>query len=120
MCSTPECDQMANNADRDRPPDAETVRAQLLHLANLIRRLEEEGALLRAIPLLLRRLGDLRRVLFDYEVRVTERLLPVEDPLERESRRIVREARSREDELVEDWGRAFEIERPDEDAEGAV
>ena len=86
---------MAEDPGRARPPDADTVRAALLHFANLIRRLEEEGALLRAIPLLLRRLGDLRQVLFDYEVRVTERLLPIEDPVERESRRVVRDASSR-------------------------
>ena len=82
---------MAEDPGRARPPDAETVRAALLHFANLIRRLEEEGAVLRAIPLLLKRLGDLRQVLFDYEVRVTERLLPIEDPVERESRRVVRD-----------------------------
>ncbi len=111
---------MDKDAGRNRPPDADTVRAQLLHLANLIRRLEEEGALLRAIPLLLRRLGDLRRVLFDYEVRVTERLLPIEDPLERESRKIVREARSREQELAEEWGRSFEVDRRDEDGDGSI
>lgn len=106
---------------RDKgPPDAETVRAHLLHLANLIRRLEEEGALLRAIPLLLRRLGDLRRTLFDYEVRVTERLLPIEDPVERDSRRIVREARAHEEDLAEEWSRPSERDDLDENAEGAV
>jgi hypothetical protein len=97
------------------PPDADAVRAQLVHLANLIRRLEEEGALLRAIPLLLRRLGDLRRVLFDYEVRVTERLLPIEDPVERDSRRIVREAAERERRLAEEWGRDFEVDDTGDD-----
>lgn len=120
LCWMRECEKMDKDAGRNRPPDADTVRAQLLHLANLIRRLEEEGALLRAIPLLLRRLGDLRRVLFDYEVRVTERLLPIEDPLERESRKIVREARSREQELAEEWGRSFEVDRRDEEAEGSI
>ncbi len=95
---------------REGPPDADTVRAQLVYLSNLIRRLDEEGALLRAIPLLLRRLGDIRRVLFDYEVRVTERLLPIEDPVERDSRRIVREAAEREQRLSEEWGRDFEVE----------
>ena len=111
---------MADDPSRARPPDADTVRAALLHLADLIRRLEEEGALLRAIPLLLRRLGDLRRVLFDYEVRVTERLLPIEDPAERESRRVVRDARSREEELAEEWKRGFRVEDLDGDAEGGV
>jgi hypothetical protein len=96
--------------EREGPPDADTVRAHLVHLSNLIRRLDEEDALLRAIPLLLRRLGDLRRVLFDYEVRATERLLPIEDPVERDSRRIVREAAEREQRLSEEWGRDCEVE----------
>jgi hypothetical protein len=111
---------MAEDPGRARPPDADTVRAALLHFANLIRRLEEEGALLRAIPLLLRRLGDLRQVLFDYEVRVTERLLPIEDPVERESRRVVRDASSREDELAEEWKRGFDIEDLEEGTDGGV
>ena len=111
---------MAEDPGRARPPDADTVGAALLHFANLIRRLEEEGALLRAIPLLLRRLGDLRRVLFDYEVRVTERLLPIEDPVERESRRVVRDASSREDELAEEWNRGFDIEDLDEGLDEGV
>ena len=109
---------MTDNKGRQGPPDADTVRAHLLHLANLIRRLEEEGALLRAIPLLLRRLGDLRQTLFDYEVRVTERLLPIEDPVERESRRIVREARAREEDTAEEWRE--DQERPNDDSAGAV
>jgi hypothetical protein len=111
---------MAEDPGRARPPDAATVRAALLHFANLIKRLEEEGALLRAIPLLLRRLGDLRQVLFDYEVRVTERLLPIEDPVERESRRVVRDASSREDELAEEWKRGFDIEDLDDGSDWSV
>ena len=111
---------MAEDPGRKGPPDADTVRAHLLHLANLIRRLEEEGALLRAIPLLLRRLGDLRQTLFDYEVRATERLLPIEDPVERDSRRIVREARAHEEDVADEWRRPLEIEDSDEDTEGAV
>jgi hypothetical protein len=111
---------MAEDPGRARPPDADTVRASLLHFANLIRRLEEEGALVRAIPLLLRRLGDLRQVLFDYEVRVTERLLPIEDPVERESRRVVRDASAREDELAEEWKRGFRIDDLGEDSDAGV
>jgi hypothetical protein len=65
-------------------------------------------------------LGDLRQVLFDYEVRVTERLLPIEDPVERESRRVVRDAGSREDELAEEWKRGFDIEDLDEHSDGGV
>lgn len=85
------------------PPSEEQVRAALLRFAGLVRRLDEEGQLLRGLPFLLGRLGDLRRLLFDYEVRSTERLLPIEDPDEREARRIVREALEREREQLEEW-----------------
>lgn len=84
-------------------PDREKVRRVLLNFAELVQRLEEEGRLLRALPLLLTRLGDVRALLFDYEVRHTERLMPVEDPEEREARRIVREARERMEDLPEEW-----------------
>lgn len=92
-------------------PTAEQVRVALLRFGELVRRLDEEGRLLRVLPFLLGRLGELRRLLFEYEVRVTERLLPVEDPRERESRRIVREAMQREEEMTEDWPSEW---RPDE------
>lgn len=111
---------MAEDRGRASPPDSDAVRAALLHFADLIRRLEEEGKLLQAIPLLLGRLGDLRQLLFDYEVRVTERLLPIEDPIERESRRVVRDASSRGEELVEEWKRGFRIEELDEDPDLGV
>ncbi len=80
-------------SERERtPPTEEEVRRALLAFAELVRRLEADDRLLRMTPLLMGRLGDLRRMLFEYEVRVTERLLPTEDAAERESRRIVREA----------------------------
>lgn len=94
---------MAEERRGESGPTEEQVRSALLRFGELVRRLDEDGRLLRALPLLLGRLGDLRRVLFEYEVRVTERLLPVEDPAERESRRIVREAIEREDDVPEDW-----------------
>ncbi len=90
------------NQDR-RPPTREQVRAALIAFSDMVRRLDADDTLLRHLPLLMGRLGDLRRMLFEYEVRVTERLLPSEDPSERESRRIVREARERERELREGW-----------------
>jgi len=99
----------------DAHPEEERVRKALLAFADLIRRLEDEGRLQRATPLLLSRLGDLRRLLFEFEVRWTERLLPIEDPVERDSRRIVREALEREREMLEEW----EAEAwPEEDGEG--
>lgn len=90
------------DSDRDTPDDDE-VRKILLGFARLVQRLDEEGRLLQTLPLLLARLGDVRALLFDYEVRHTERLMPVEDPEEREARRIVREARERMDELADEW-----------------
>lgn len=87
----------------DDTPNEEKVRRVLLNFAQLVQRLEDEERLLRALPLLLDRLGDVRALLFDYEVRHTERLMPVEDPEEREARRIVREARERMEELSDEW-----------------
>lgn len=92
-----------NEAGHEAQPDEERVRRALLAFSDLIRRLEREGRLERATPLLLGRLGDLRRLLFEFEVRYTERLLPIEDPVERESRRIVREAIERKREMMEEW-----------------
>lgn len=90
-----------------RAPDDRDVRRALLGLAELIQRLEEEDALLRAAPFLLGKLGDLRHLLFHYEVRTTGRLEPTDDPVERRSRRIVQEAMDRYDEMVEEWGEGW-------------
>lgn len=86
------------------PPSEERVRLELVLFADLILRLEKENRLAEALPFVLSRLGDLRRLLFDYEVRGTERLLPIEDPDEREARRIVREMEERKREMLEEWG----------------
>lgn len=95
---------MEESGERERtPPTEKQVRAAFLRFAGLIRRLDEEDQLLRGLPFLMGRLGDLRRLLFDYEVRTTERLLPIEDPNERESRRIVREALEREERQRDEW-----------------
>ena len=94
---------MPGNRESDDTPDGEKVRRVLLNFAELVQRLDDEGRLLRALPLLLTRLGDVRALLFDFEVRHTERLMPVEDPEEREARRIVREARERMEELGDEW-----------------
>lgn len=92
-----------NREPDDESPDREKVRRVLLNFAELVQRLEDEGRLFQALPLLLTRLGDVRELLFDYEVRHTERLMPVDDPEEREARRIVREARERMEELADEW-----------------
>lgn len=92
--------------DQDRspqPPDEEKLRLALRTFGELIRRLDDEDRLLDAVPLVLARLGDLRQMLFSYEVLVTERLLPTDDPVERESRDIVRRARERQREMMDEW-----------------
>ena len=89
---------------RSGPPSEERVRLELVLFADLVLRLEKENRLAEALPFVLRRLGDLRRLLFDYEVRATERLLPIEDPNEREARRIVREMEERKREMLKEWG----------------
>ena len=95
---------MSSDERDESAPSADQVRRALLAFGELVQRLEEEGRLLEAVPLLLQRLGDLRRIIFDYEVRATERLMPVEDPVERESRRVVREAMERYEEMIEEFG----------------
>ncbi|MDX1577864.1 MAG: hypothetical protein R3266_05240 [Gemmatimonadota bacterium] len=95
---------MERDEDRRRkPPTDAEVRAALVAFADLVRRLDADDRLLRTLPLIMGRLGDLRHLLFEYEVRVTERLLPSESPEERESRRIVREAIEGEKEAPEEW-----------------
>ncbi|MGH7541051.1 MAG: hypothetical protein ACRELC_08640 [Gemmatimonadota bacterium] len=86
-----------------KPPTEGEVRRALLAFGDLVRRLDDDERLLRTLPLIMGRLGDLRRMLFEYEVRVTERLLPIDDPDERAARRIVREARERERDAPEEW-----------------
>lgn len=100
---------------RGGPPSGDRVRLELVLFGELIRRLENSGSLLEAVPFLLSRLGDLRRVLFDYEVRATERLLPIEDPREREARRILREIEERKREMIEEWGEEW---TPEDDEDG--
>ncbi len=85
------------------PPSEERVRLELVLFADLIQRLEKENRLADALPFVLSRLGDLRRLLFDYEVRGTERLLPIEDPAEREARRLTRESDERQRQMMEEW-----------------
>jgi len=85
------------------PPSEERVRLELVLFAELIQRLETEGRLAEALPFVLHRLGDLRRLLFDYEVRATQRLLPVEDPHERAARRLIEEVQERAKRMAEEW-----------------
>ena len=65
----------------------ERLKAALRELAERILDLDRENALLRSVPDLLQRMGDLRSELFHYEVRST-----YDTPEIAESRRIVDEA----------------------------
>ena len=94
---------MSESDQRGKPPSEDQVRLALVSFAALIRRLDDDGKLLQGIPFLMRRIGDLRQVLFDYEVRSTERLLPIKDPGEREARRLLRELEERKREMMEEW-----------------
>jgi hypothetical protein len=93
-----------HGGQRSGPPSEDRVRLELVLFAELIQRLEKKNRLTDALPFVLHRLGDLRRLLFDYEVRATERLLPIEDPLEREARRIVRELEEGKRQMTKEWG----------------
>jgi hypothetical protein len=104
-----------DDSDHEGPPSEDRVRLELVLFADLVRRLDESGSLLKAVPFLLGRLGDIRRVLFDYEVRGTERLLPIEDPREREARRILREIEEREREMLDEWGEGWTPDDGDDD-----
>lgn len=65
----------------------ERLKLALRELAERIQILDREGDLLRSVPELLERMGDLRSELFHYEVRCT-----YDTPEVAESRRIVDEA----------------------------
>ena len=96
--------------------DPEDVRQQLVRVARLILRMDDEGRLLREAPRLQKLLGDLRQRLFAYEVRCTADLGSAEageeesirgeeegdDPILSESLRVVREALERQRELTEE------------------
>ena len=108
----------AASGEGSSPPSADRVRLELVLFSELIQKLASEDRLLDAVPFLLGRLGDLRRVLFDYEVRGTERLLPIEDPAERETRRLLREMEERHREMIEEWGQGWtpeDVEESDEE-----
>ncbi len=51
----------------------EELRHQLLRFARLVVRQEKEGALLESLPSLMQFLGELRQMVFAYEVRGTRR-----------------------------------------------
>lgn len=75
---------------------AARLAAMLRELAERIRALETDAALLGAVPELLQRLGDLRTELFHYEVRAT-----YDTPEVAENRRLVDEIRRSEGRLFD-------------------
>jgi hypothetical protein len=96
----------------------EKARAELLRFAELIQRMDREEVLLRSSPRILKMLGELRQMLFAFEIRGGRHLGgkdlpgpqgPIEeaapDPDEAASLRIVEEALRREKELQEELER---------------
>lgn len=98
---------------------ADELRSQLVKFARLVRAMEKQDVLLEKAPSLLRLLGELRQMIFAYEVRATRALPPstgqgdaragadtAEDPESDgpagESLRIVRDALERERQLQEE------------------
>ena len=89
------------------------LREELVSFARLILLLDRKGALLDRSASVLRLLGDLRRMVFAWEVRVTNREGPprprrpgaVRPGQEGPSDRVVREALDRERELLDELGR---------------
>ena len=84
----------------------EQLRRDLLRLATLIRKLQDEGRLLEEIPRLMKIFGDLRQKMFAYEIRAVEGLVPKDEEASRqieESRRIVSEALESERARLKEW-----------------
>ncbi|MGD2067352.1 MAG: hypothetical protein PVI57_01605 [Gemmatimonadota bacterium] len=94
----------------------EQLRKRLARFARLVLKLEERGDLLERSPAIMKLMGELRRMLFAYEVRCTGNLLPRKgeeeadapaemedtDPSIEDSARIVQEALERERELQDE------------------
>ena len=97
------------------------LRKDLLRLASLIRKLQDEGRLLEQIPRLMKIFGDLRQKMFAYEIRAVESLIPKDEEESRqieESRRIVREALKSEQARLKEWETLWSPESDAEDEEG--
>ena len=96
----------------------EQLRAELLRFAELLQRMDREQLLLRASPRILKLLGELRQMVFAFEIRAARHLDGKDLPgspgpaadeappsLDQESLRIVREALEREKELQDELER---------------
>ena len=104
----------------------EKARSELLRFAELIQRMDREEVLLRSSPRILKMLGELRQMLFAYEIRGARHLggkdLPGPsgteaeiDPDEAASLRVVEEALKREKELQEELERRLLDRQKDKD-----
>ena len=109
----------------------EQMRAELLRFADLLQRMDRDGLLLRASPRILKLLGELRQMLFAYEIRGARHLggkdlpgssgEPGEAPSAEsegsgeDSLRIVREALRRERELQDELERRLLDRQDDQD-----
>ena len=98
---------------RPEEPSDERLREELVSFARLILLLERKNALLDRSASVLRLLGDLRRMVFAWEVRATNREGPprprrpgssAPEQADDDSARIVREALARERELLRELG----------------
>ena len=103
----------------------EKLRAELLRFAELIQRMDKDEILLRSSPRILRLLGELRQMIFSYEIRGSRHLggkdLPGEESGEAspqgigsDSARVVQEALRREKELQDELERRL-IDSSDEE-----
>lgn len=106
----------------------EQARAELLRFAELIQRMDREQILLRSSPRILKLLGELRQMLFAFEIRGARHLggkdLPGPqggpaqaelDPDEAASLRVVEEAMQRERELQEELERRLLDRKKEQD-----
>jgi len=96
----------------------EKLRAELLRFTDLIQRMDRDGRLLRSSPRILEMLGELRQMLFAFEIRGARHLGTQEFPGQagpdvgsgshppaQDSLRIVREVLARENELQDELER---------------
>jgi hypothetical protein len=97
----------------------EELRQALIEFAREVLRRQSREELLAAIPELQEELGELRQMLFAYEVRLSRHLGPPnatepgggnrpsdragDDPVLRESLRVIRDAVQREEDMLLEW-----------------
>ena len=103
----------------------EKLRAELLRFAELIQRMDADQLLLRSSPRILKMLGELRQMLFAYEIRGARHLGGKDLPggltegseatggIDPASWRVVQEALQREKELQDELERRL-LDRQDE------